>query len=94
MSSKALFVSNALRNKCPYSEIFWSVFSLIRTEYEEIRIAWKPVILLKRGSNTSVFLWILRNFKNIYSEEHLRRAASARHLLRLNVSSFLFMNGC
>ena len=26
-----------LREKCPYSEIFWSVFSRIRTEYGEIR---------------------------------------------------------
>ena len=29
---------NTLRNKWPYSELFWFVFSLIRTEYEEIRI--------------------------------------------------------
>ena len=27
---------NALRKKCPYSELFWSVFSNIRTEYGEI----------------------------------------------------------
>ena len=26
-----------LREKCPYSELFWSVFSRIRTEYGEIR---------------------------------------------------------
>ena len=26
-----------LREKCPYSEIFWSVFSRIRTEYGEMR---------------------------------------------------------
>ena len=25
-----------LRQKCPYSELFWSVFSRIRTEYGEI----------------------------------------------------------
>ena len=25
-----------LRKKCPYSELFWSVFSRIRTEYAEI----------------------------------------------------------
>ena len=25
-----------LREKCPYSELFWSVFSRIRTEYEKI----------------------------------------------------------
>ena len=27
----------ALREKCLYSELFWSVFSRIRTEYGEIR---------------------------------------------------------
>ena len=26
-----------LRKNCPYSELFWSVFSRIRTEYGEIR---------------------------------------------------------
>ena len=26
----------ALREKCPYSELFWSLFSRIRTEYGEI----------------------------------------------------------
>ena len=28
----------ALREKCPYSELLWSTFSRIRTEYGEIRI--------------------------------------------------------
>ena len=28
--------SLALRKKCPYSELFWSVISRIRTEYKEI----------------------------------------------------------
>ena len=28
---------NTLRKWCPYSELFWSVFSRIRTEYGEIR---------------------------------------------------------
>ena len=27
----------ALRKKCPYSELFWSAFCRIRTEYEEIQ---------------------------------------------------------
>ena len=33
--------------------------------------AWRPATLVKRDSNTNVFLWILRNF-----EENLRTAAS------------------
>ena len=31
-----IYQSQTLREKCPYSEIFWSVFSRIRTEYREI----------------------------------------------------------
>ena len=27
----------SLREKCPYSELFWSAFSRIQTEYGEIR---------------------------------------------------------
>ena len=30
---KRLFSDRAPRKKCPYSELFWSVFSRIRTEY-------------------------------------------------------------
>ena len=34
---------------------------------------WRPATLLKRGSNTCVFLWILRNFKeHLFFTEHLR----------------------
>ena len=31
------FCENTLRKKCSYSELFWSVFSCIRTEYGKIR---------------------------------------------------------
>ena len=33
---KTCLKSLTLREKCPYSEFFWSVFSRIRTEYDEI----------------------------------------------------------
>ena len=36
----------------------------------------RATTLLKRDSNTSVFLWNLRIFKNTYFEEHLRTTAS------------------
>ena len=36
--NNSLFIwSSALRKTCSYSELFYSVFSRIRTEYEEIR---------------------------------------------------------
>ena len=31
------FLNLSLRKKCPYSELFWSVFFPIRTEYGEIQ---------------------------------------------------------
>ena len=33
---KCTIKSNTLREKCPYSELFWSAFSRIRNEYGEI----------------------------------------------------------
>ena len=32
-----ILTRKALREKCPYSEFFWSIFSCIGTEYGEIR---------------------------------------------------------
>ena len=37
VESSAHCIKLLLRKKCPYSELFWSVFSRIRTEYGEIR---------------------------------------------------------
>ena len=36
LSHKCLNLLFTLREKCPYSEFFWSVLSLVRTEYGEI----------------------------------------------------------
>ena len=36
VKEKGKFCLLILREKCPYSEFFWSVFSLIRIEYGEI----------------------------------------------------------
>ena len=30
---------NTLRKKCPYSELFWSTFSRIRTQYRQIKLS-------------------------------------------------------
>ena len=35
----------SLRKKCPYSELFWSIFSRIRTEYGEIRSIWNIYLI-------------------------------------------------
>ena len=36
VSKTDALLKNSLRKKCPYSELFWSVFFPIRTEYGEI----------------------------------------------------------
>ena len=38
--------------------------------------AFRIPALLKRGSNTGVFMWILKIFSNMYFEEHLQTATS------------------
>ena len=40
-------VKHALREKCPYSELFWSTFSSIRTEYGEIlaAVTWTRIVI-------------------------------------------------
>ena len=48
-----------LREMCPYSELFWSSFSRIRTEYEEI-----PVQMLENADqNNSEYGHFLRSVK-------------------------------
>ena len=51
--------------------------------------ALRPATLLKTDSSTGIFLWILRNFKNIYFGEHMRTAASVdSYLLFYNYIQF------
>ena len=59
-------LKNALRKKCPYSELFWSVFFRIRTQYWEIR------------SISSHSVWMLENTDLNNSEQghFLRRHVS------------------
>ena len=48
--SSKFFMKTALRGKCPYSELFWSAFSHIRTEYGQIPL---------HGKNTDTFHLLL-----------------------------------
>ena len=62
------YTALSLREKCPYLEIFWSVFSRIRTEYgpEKLRI-WTAF-----GLNTDQ--------KN-YEHEHSSRSGKAVYFM-------------
>ena len=55
--------------KTPVLEPFFNIVAGLR-----------PATLLKRDSNAVVFLWILRNFKNIYFEEHVQTATESFRL--------------
>ena len=62
-----------LREKCPYSESFWSVFSRIRTEYEEILYGISLRIQSKCGKirtrinpNTSTFHEVQKNVSSYF----------------------------
>ena len=50
-----------LREKCPYSELFWSAFSRIRTEYGEIRSAGEIRMQENAGQNNSEYGHFLRS---------------------------------
>ena len=39
------------REKCPYSELFWSVYFRIRTEYGEIRIISLHSVLMRENTD-------------------------------------------
>ena len=51
-----------LREKCPYSELFWSVFSLIRTEHKEIRIS-RSVKYKIYSENVNIIIFSCTNFE-------------------------------
>ena len=62
----------SLRKKCLYSELFWSAFSRIRTEYGETPVSLR--IQIKGGKmwtritpNTGTFYALLKNFPQEFS---------------------------
>ena len=63
MSTLEYFIPVSLREKCPYSELFWPAFSCIRTEYGEIlRISPYSVRMRENtDQNNSEYGHFLRN---------------------------------
>ena len=52
----SLWASTSLREKCLYSEFFWSVFSRIRTVYRDVRsIYTRSGVLLPENSVLNTF---------------------------------------
>ena len=48
-------LQHKLRERCPYSEFFWSVFSYIRTEFGKIRSISPYSIQMLENTNTDIF---------------------------------------
>ena len=44
-------LKQALRKKCPYSELFWSAFSRIRSEYREILRIFPYSVRMRENAN-------------------------------------------
>ena len=69
-----------LREKCPYSELFWSAFSRIRTEYGKIlRMSRYSVQMWKNSDqNNSKYGLFLRSVRQNYEffkeQTHLRKS--------------------
>ena len=63
-------LSFALRKKCPYPELFWSVFSRIRTEYGEIQsISPYSFQMLENTDQKTLGIWTLfTQYRFIISE--------------------------
>ena len=52
MNVRLLAVScQALHKKYPYSKLFWSVFSRIRTEYADIRIIFPYLVRMRENTD-------------------------------------------
>ena len=83
-------LSLTLRRKCPYSELFWSVFSRTRAEYGEILVVSPYSVQMREndGQNNSEYGHFLRSVIVSYS-------ISSHHgviiLSRSNNSVFLYL---
>ena len=64
--------------KQPLADVFQNRCFLKISQYsqENTCVGVSFLTLLKRNSNTSVFLWISWNFQETYFQEHLQKAAS------------------
>ena len=62
---------DAMVQRCSVKEVFTKISLIYRKT-----LMLESKLQAVRDSNTGVFLWILRNFKSTYFEQHLRTAAS------------------
>ena len=69
---KLLCVSLSLRTKCPYLELFWSIFSRIRSEYGEILCISPCSVRMRRNAdqNNSEYGYFLRGVKDKQKQDY------------------------
>ena len=73
-SRNFLGLSYSLRKTCPYSELFWSIFSRIRTEYGEMRSISPYSVRMRENTdqNNSEYGPFLRSDFSVWSYSHTR----------------------
>ena len=72
-----------LREKCPYSELFWSVFSPIPTEYEEILCISPGSVRMRENTD-----------QNNSEYRHFSRSDSSMEELMSSIISWFFETNC
>ena len=82
------------RKKCPYSELFWSVFSRIQTEYGEIRSIFPYSVRMRKNTdqNNSKYGHYLRSVMVLL--KYVLLVCNSENASLLNVPSQRFEKVC
>ena len=92
---KAPLLALTLREKCPYSEFFWSAFSRIRTEYEEILCISPYLVRMRENTEQKNFKYghLSRNVTYSHDTRSVKRIGNTITNIYENVS-FHFVLFC
>ena len=83
-ASSIWFLSFALRKKCPYSKLFWSAFSLMRTEYGEMYSFRMRESANQKIPNTDTFHTVSRTlFTQYHISSHFREKYFLQRLTQI-----------
>ena len=93
-ASSIWFLSFALRKKCPYSKLFWSAFSLMRSEYGEVYSFWMRESADQKIRNTATFtqshghfshsiIFPVTSVRNIFFRDSLRLSFNISNIRKL-----------
>ena len=82
-------VIRSSHRRCSVKKAAPNNFGIFTKKYRCWTLFLRPATLLKRNSNTGVFLWILRSFKNTYYENICKQFLLVIHYYnKINPQSF------